>query len=119
MKDIDQIDQEYGQERDPCPFCGGMTDGRGHLVLTRVDGAPIRCQAGDVRVLAKRLRLALTIGKNGWSTAHSLAVAYSAAASEKAAVEALQRLENLGDASVPAVLPTKAPAAASAPKPSK
>jgi hypothetical protein len=49
----------YGQDSDPCSFCGGMTEGRGHLPLTRGDGIVTRCQVGDIRALAKELRSAL------------------------------------------------------------
>jgi len=116
MKDVDAIDQEYGLERDPCPICGGNSDGRGHFVLTRVDQKPIKCPVGTLRDLSLRLRQAIQLGRSGWSSAHSLAVAYQGAATEKAAVAALQRFEHLADATVPAVIAPKPTPGAAAKK---
>jgi len=112
MKDVDDIDAEYGLERDPCPVCGGMLDGRGHFVLTRVDQKPVKCPVGVLRELSKRLREAIATARTGWSSAHSLAIAYQAPATERAAVAALQKLEHLGDATIPAVLAPPKPKAA-------
>ena len=116
MKDVDAIDQEYGLERDPCPICGGNSDGRGHLVLTNVAQKPVKCPVDALRDLSKRLRQAIQLGRNGWSSAHSLAVAYQGAATERAAVAALQRFEHIADATVPAVLAPKQPPGAAAKK---
>jgi hypothetical protein len=55
--DLDVIDREYGRDEAPCPFCGGFGPGRGHDTLRRSDGTVVRCQAGDVRELARRLRI--------------------------------------------------------------
>jgi hypothetical protein len=51
----ERIDREYGLDPAPCRFCGGMTDGRGHRILTREDGSATRCQVGDLRAVARAL----------------------------------------------------------------
>ena len=51
--DLDRIDAEYGRDGDLCHFCCGVGH---HRMLTRDDDGTVRCQAGDVRALAKRMR---------------------------------------------------------------
>lgn len=64
----EHLEREYGVDSEPCRFCGGMTEGRGHRILRREDGSATRCQVGDLRAVARFLR------GTGEASAHSLPV---------------------------------------------